>query len=210
MVICVIAINFKSSALAVQAAATTKESVETLPSELALSDSESLMLESEDMDAELDESNDDVGAENSSASPPVTAPVFDKASIPPAKNSLMKKGPIVDKSSMGCMDILMGGQIYSDPSVNLVYSYVYSLCLMEWTMQKYLKSQKYTQVQDKVMVDGAEKALSEVQRILPSYLLGFVMLVNAFKQEEFRKKLDIMRQNVNAKDSGINLSLPVS
>ena len=108
------------------------------------------------------------------------------------------------------MDILMGGQIYSDPSVNLVYSYVYSLCLMEWTMQKYLKSQKYTQVQDKVMVDGAEKALSEVQRILPSYLLGFVMLVNAFKQEEFRKKLDIMRQNVNAKDSGINLSLPVS
>ena len=142
------------------------------------------------------------------APPPVQVPKFQGKSIPKAPSSSVIQSPRIDQSCKGCIDVLMGGQVYSDPSVNMVYSYVYSLCLMEWVLQKYLKSQKYVQFKDKAYAESQERALSEVQRILPSYLLAFSLLVNAFKNEDFRKELDALRQRSNAMDNGINVNVP--
>jgi hypothetical protein len=143
------------------------------------------------------------------APPPVQVPKF-QGKIPRSRNPIVNRPPRIDQACTGCVDILMGGQIYSDPSVNMVYSYVYSLCLMEWVMQRYLKSQKYVQFKDNTQIESQESALSEIQRILPSYLMAFSMLVNAFKNENFRKEIDILRQKATSVDNGVNLRTPAT
>ena len=189
-------------------AVTEKEQVSTDPTALDANDLANDVPVVEYMDAvSTDDQTGPASLSGQDAPPPVKAPAF-PGTIPLARNPVANNRPTVDQSSKGCIDILMSGQIYADPSVNVVYAYVYSLCLMEWTMQKYLKSQKYMQVQDHAVVASTEASLSDVQRILPSYLMAFFMLIDAFKQDTFRKELDILRKRGNDRDNGVNLRVP--
>jgi len=124
------------------------------------------------------------------------------------------KGPIVKESvapvdlkkqTMGCSDVLMGSQVFNDPTVGLAFTYVYTLCLMELAVQKYLQSAPYLQQEAKGLMGAGQKTLQQLQAILPSYLLGLKALEDGFRDGHLRKVLDEARQNYQEKQSGIGL-----
>lgn len=109
------------------------------------------------------------------------------------------------KPTMGCTDLLMGNQIYSDPAVALAFSYVYTLCLMELSIQKYLLSESYLQSAARGLVTQGKEALRDLQKLLPSYLLGFKTLIEGFRDGHLREILDDARKKYQEKQGTIGL-----
>lgn len=109
------------------------------------------------------------------------------------------------KSTMGCPDVLLSSQLASDPEVVLAFTYVYSLCLMELSLQKYLQTEPYLQKEAKGLLGPSKDALREVQRILPSYLVGLDAMVKGFADGHLREVIDAGRQASQQNESGIGL-----
>jgi hypothetical protein len=109
------------------------------------------------------------------------------------------------KSTMGCPDVLLSSQLASDPEVVLAFTYVYSLCLMELSLQKYLQTEPYLQKEAKGLLGPSKDALRELQRILPSYLVGLDAMVKGFADGHLREVIDAGRQASQQNESGIGL-----
>jgi hypothetical protein len=109
------------------------------------------------------------------------------------------------KSTMGCPDVLLSSQLASDPEVVLAFTYVYSLCLMELSLQKYLQTEPYLQKEAKGLLGPSKEALRELQRILPSYLLGLDAMVKGFADGHLRDVIDAGRRASQQNESGIGL-----
>lgn len=111
----------------------------------------------------------------------------------------------IKKPTMGCPDVLLSSQLYSDPSVLLAFTYVYSLCMMELSLQKYLQTEPYLQTDAKGLLGPSKDALREVQRILPSYLVGLEAMVKGFTDGHLREVIDAGRQISQQNVNGIGL-----
>ena len=109
------------------------------------------------------------------------------------------------KATMGCPDVLLSSQLASDPEVVLAFTYVYSLCLMELSLQKYLQTEPYLQKEAKGLLGPSKEALRELQRILPSYLVGLDAMVKGFADGHLRDVIDAGRQASQQNESGIGL-----
>jgi hypothetical protein len=135
--------------------------------------------------------------------PPVESVVY-----PEFKGDIEKESanPVeLKKSTMGCPDVLLSSQLASDPEVVLAFTYVYSLCLMELSLQKYLQTEPYLQKEAKGLVGPSKDALRELQRILPSYLVGLDAMVKGFTDGHLRDVIDAGRQASQQNSSGIGL-----
>lgn len=135
-------------------------------------------------------------------------PVVPVVRIPTYKGALTKEAishENLKNPTLGCTDVLMGSQIYHDPTVNLAFTYVYTLCLMEMSIQKYLQSAQYMQYEAKGLLDPGREALRDLQKILPAYLLGFKILKDGFRDGHLRQILDKARKAFQEKQSGIGL-----
>ena len=109
------------------------------------------------------------------------------------------------KSTMGCPDVLLSSQLASDPEVVLAFTYVYSLCLRELSLQKYLQTEPYLQKEAKGLLEPSREALRELQKILPSYLVGLDAMVKGFADGHLRDVIDAGRQASQENESGIGL-----
>ncbi len=114
--------------------------------------------------------------------------------VPPPVSYPKFEGRIeLEKPTLGCSDVLLGPQVFSDPAITASFAYVYSQCLMEMVLQRYLKSERYMQKKLRGLIEPGKKALAQLQMVLPSYLLGLQMLIEGFKDGNLRAKLDEAR-----------------
>lgn len=119
----------------------------------------------------------------------VVIPPFTK-SIPQQPNTTAAR---LQHPTIGCTDILMQSQCFIDPSIKVAYTYVYTLCLMEFSLQTYLKSQRYMAKSVRTLEEPAQTSLKEVQRVLPSAILGYKLISELFQGGQLRDILDSAR-----------------
>jgi hypothetical protein len=133
-----------------------------------------------------------------SADPIGTPKAPNKVVIPAFTQPIPEQQPAVDaamkKPTLGCTDILMQSQCFIDPSIKVAYTYVYTLCLMEFSLQKYLESQQYMANNMRTLEEPAQASLKEIQRVLPSAILGYKLVSDLFQSGQLRDLLDNARQ----------------
>ena len=144
------------------------------------------------MDGELDPASAPA-ADQSIGTPKAPAHVI----IPPFTQAIPEQQPAsapLTKPTLGCRDILMQSQCFIDPSIKVAYTYVYTLCLMEFSLQKYLESQQYMAANIATLAEPAQASLKEIQRVLPSAILGYKLVTDLFQSGQLRDLLDNARQ----------------
>ena len=166
------------------------ESLEGSPEEFFSNDDDDEEIHHEEKDILKEDLFPGEQLENASAAKAVVYPDF--------------KGKI-KKATLGCPDVLLSGQLFADPTVFIVFSYVYSLCLMELSLQKYLQTEPYLQKSAKGLLEPSKDALREIQKILPSYLVGLDALIKGFVEGHLREVIDAGRQASQQDGGGIGL-----
>lgn len=95
---------------------------------------------------------------------------------------------------ISCKDILLTTvPVPQDPDVNLVMQTTYTFCLIELVLQQYIAHQKRSKKIDKEVLAEAQKALKQVQEILPLFLLGYLATMDSFMAQGLRETLNQKR-----------------
>lgn len=103
---------------------------------------------------------------------------------------------IQEKSYYSCRDVLLNAETFNDVGLNMIWTYVYTLCTMEMGMQTYIQKLEKNPNKEKKHKDfllRAKGSLLHLQKNLTAYLEAFRCAIKEFSQGQLRKKLDKMK-----------------
>lgn len=97
---------------------------------------------------------------------------------------------------VSCADILSNNiKTPNDGRVNTIMKYAYTLCMMEFVMQQYVKSQKTLTESDKTLLADVKVSLFKLRKIIPAYLNAYQIAYDAFKKDNLNDILNDARSN---------------
>jgi hypothetical protein len=101
-----------------------------------------------------------------------------------------------EKNYYSCRDALLNASTFRDIALNMMWTYIYTMCSMEMGLQSYIQKveKQVTKTErDKKLLARAKDNLMRVQKVVSPYLEAFRCSVKEFSEGGLRKKLDQMK-----------------
>ena len=110
-----------------------------------------------------------------------------------------------EKSYYSCRDALLNASTFKDIALNMMWTYIYTMCSMEMGLQSYIQKiekQATKTERDKKLLSQAKNNLMGVQKVVSPYLEAFRCSIKEFSEGGLRKKLDQMKLDYMRKMEG--------